>query len=510
MDLVGIGFVLLFAVLGAIIAYGGDVLGRNIGKKRRTLWRLRPRHTAALMTAAAGFMIPILTVVVVAALSQDVRQWLTEGRRAIEERNRLLVEVGQTRDELKGLSAQRDDQQRRLTSLQSNIQQREAENKKLTAQAQEARAELGKIQGDLANVRSQLREVGERYRTLQGANRSLTAENERLAGTNLAYGRQNAELGEQNLRLDSQLRTAQTDLETRRSQIKDLSDRIAKSQEDLKRIGEAYDRALEQFNAEAKRLRDDLDRQRNEFEREKLLAESEVARLQLLQRELSQGLDQNLRITRTLGLSFAAGDEIVRAPVAPGQTEETVRGTLTGLMRTARNEVQARVGPNAPDPAAGLIDVPLEGERRLTVAEQIDAAVRQLAGQREDRAVIAYAFWNTFGSEFVPIRLAVFDNPIVFQPMQVIAETRISGAQTDEQILNQLSRFLREDLRNAAVERNMIPAAGREEQLGSISIGTILEVMAAIRDAQRTVRVQAVAAGVTRAADPLKVELKLR
>ena len=56
----------LLVLLGGIVAYLGDTIGRTIGKKRLKFWRLRPKHTAALGTFLAGMTGTALTIAALA------------------------------------------------------------------------------------------------------------------------------------------------------------------------------------------------------------------------------------------------------------------------------------------------------------------------------------------------------------------------------------------------------------------------------------------------------------
>ena len=59
----GTGLVIgLLVVMCGGIAYMGDLLGRRMGKKRLSLFGLRPRHTAVVFTIATGMLIAAVTL----------------------------------------------------------------------------------------------------------------------------------------------------------------------------------------------------------------------------------------------------------------------------------------------------------------------------------------------------------------------------------------------------------------------------------------------------------------
>ena len=50
----GITLILVLAVVGGVIAFIGDRLGTRIGKKKLSIFGLRPRHTAVIVTILRG------------------------------------------------------------------------------------------------------------------------------------------------------------------------------------------------------------------------------------------------------------------------------------------------------------------------------------------------------------------------------------------------------------------------------------------------------------------------
>ncbi len=80
---------LVVAFLAAGIAFLGNQLGRQIGRRKMSVLRLRPRHTSNLITALTGAVIAVVTLTGFALLSEPVKN--------------LLVGVEQLRREEAGL-----------------------------------------------------------------------------------------------------------------------------------------------------------------------------------------------------------------------------------------------------------------------------------------------------------------------------------------------------------------------------------------------------------------------
>ena len=94
-------------LISGIIAYIGDLTGFRIGKKKISIFGLRPHRTAIFVTILTGIIISILTISILSILSYDVRTALfgldelrekqAELTREIQVRNNMLAE---TRKEL--------------------------------------------------------------------------------------------------------------------------------------------------------------------------------------------------------------------------------------------------------------------------------------------------------------------------------------------------------------------------------------------------------------------------
>ncbi|HVF09670.1 MAG TPA: DUF3084 domain-containing protein, partial [Abditibacteriaceae bacterium] len=64
------------AVATCVIAYVADNLGKKLGKKRVSMWGLRPRQTATLLTMASGLGIMLVTLFVLLGLWGPLRHAL--------------------------------------------------------------------------------------------------------------------------------------------------------------------------------------------------------------------------------------------------------------------------------------------------------------------------------------------------------------------------------------------------------------------------------------------------
>src|SRR5512142_4613 len=69
--------------MGGFIAYNGDLWGRKLGKRRMSLFGLRPRNTAILITSGFGVLISLFTTGILFLVVPQVREVMLNGEEAI-------------------------------------------------------------------------------------------------------------------------------------------------------------------------------------------------------------------------------------------------------------------------------------------------------------------------------------------------------------------------------------------------------------------------------------------
>ena len=200
----GVLLVLVLIITGGAIAFIGDRLGSKVGKKRLSLFGLRPRHTSIIVTIVTGILITTMTLGVMAATSKEVRTALF----GLEKLNRTMQEtqsrLSSTQNDL--VSAQQEkeaadaalkDSQDRVTKLQDEQGRLEAEQERLLA----GNALLEQTNGDLLARNDQL--AGENT-SLLGKNDLLTGENSKLTSTNKTLTNTNEKLTGEKATLEKQ------------------------------------------------------------------------------------------------------------------------------------------------------------------------------------------------------------------------------------------------------------------------------------------------------------------
>lgn len=138
--------ILLLLFIGGIIAYIGNYVGRIIGKRRLTIFSLRPRYTATAITVISGILIALSTLAVLLVVSQDARTALlgleklkgqiAQKSRELAEANKSLAELNRT---LEDKLRQQAELERNLKSAKEQIAELERLQDKLGREVKIAR-----------------------------------------------------------------------------------------------------------------------------------------------------------------------------------------------------------------------------------------------------------------------------------------------------------------------------------------------------------------------------------
>jgi uncharacterized protein (DUF3084 family) len=149
------GWLLLLSllILGGVLSTLGDRLGSRVGKARLSLFGLRPRQTAVVITVLTGSLISALSLGLMLLVSRQLRVGLFE-------LNDLEARLRSSRSDLKG----------------SRRAQREARE-----QLEEARADEIKARKILADAQARASELRSTLQPLQEQTRRLEAERKRLS-----------------------------------------------------------------------------------------------------------------------------------------------------------------------------------------------------------------------------------------------------------------------------------------------------------------------------------------
>ena len=173
----GVLLITVLVITGGAIAFIGDRLGTKIGKKRLSIFGLRPRHTSIIITIFTGIVITTLTFGVMAAVSDNVRTALF----GMEQLNRSMQE---TRDILTAAQADLATAKTEQAATDAALLQSKDEVAKLQNQQKALEAESARLLAGNEELQAANGLLTDQNAALNGSNKELTAANDALTQDN--------------------------------------------------------------------------------------------------------------------------------------------------------------------------------------------------------------------------------------------------------------------------------------------------------------------------------------
>lgn len=510
MDLISLVFVALMILMTGIMAWAGDQLGRSLGKKRVKLGPLRPKHTAALLTALAGSGGALILVLILMAVAEPVRVWIISGTQVKNDLDRTRKELEAAQAKLQE-SAQESvninkkllDQDQKLAESIAAGTKLTGDNKKLAQTSDELRKQISDQQAKAAKTLEEAKKAQAGLLKAEADVKELEKAADTIKKNNVDVARENLRLTIANANLEQtaeDLKEVRTKLE---AETKDLRDSIKRLQDNFEATSEVQREQLR----DAQRL---LDAAETELQRSGSTLEaiqSEVARLQR-ERIALMNLGE---AARTRAMVASLGDELTRIPVGANLTQMEAANLMKAAEEKAGQAARARgagLGPNAN--YAEFIDLRTPSQPILTAENQKQGMIRLMAGGPQPRVLIIKSLYNAFQGEFIPLAGELYENPVIFKESQLISEFRLNGAASQEDIASELAKYVEERLSPILRNSGLIPVSGSTQPFGEIPRETVVRIVQEVKSRGVSVRVQFLSAAETRAADPFKLAWRLR
>jgi uncharacterized protein (DUF3084 family) len=189
------GLILIFAILiiGGVIATVGDRLGTRVGKARLSLFNLRPRRTATLVTILTGVAVAASTLGILLGFSEPLRTGIFELTTIQRRLRRTKGELETAKNELQAAQTRKAQTEQELNQARSEQAKAKqllaetnqslkgvmAERNKANATRVQIQAELSRNQAQLATVSGQVLNLRSDIQRLQTERNRVIAQGER-------------------------------------------------------------------------------------------------------------------------------------------------------------------------------------------------------------------------------------------------------------------------------------------------------------------------------------------
>ncbi|MBD2450756.1 DUF3084 domain-containing protein [Nostoc sp. FACHB-152] len=481
------GYILIAAILilGGVIATVGDRIGTRVGKARLSLFKLRPKNTAVVVTIFTGGLISASTLGILFAadeglrkgvfeledIQKDLRNKREQLKTAEAQKSQVENELNQARKEQ--TKAQQDLQVINKSLQAANAKQRETQaklNQTISRQAQ-TQAQLQRTQGRLNQVatqyqqaRSELQNVYNQRQALQAAVSQLEAERRRL------YAEAKKAIDEAKtaiIKRDRELANRQEIIEQRDRKIAQLDNLIQNRNLDIA--------AREKVIATRESRLRELEKQQDDLEQE-------VARLEKYYQSY-----QDLRLGK---LAVVRGQVLAGAVIQVNQAVAARQAILQLLGDANQNALFQLTEPGATPQNTQILRVP---------PERVEQLIKQVSDGREYVVRIFSAGNYVRGEKQIEFFADAARNVLVFAGGEVLATTTADPrTMTSYQLRQRLDLLISASqfrARNAGI-------------VESVQIdGTFLRFVNQLRQSDQPLDIKAVAAEDTYTAGPLRVRL---
>lgn len=234
-------------VLGGVIATVGDRLGTKVGKARLSLFKLRPRQTATLVTILTGSIISASTFAILFGVSDQLRTGVFElGRiqRELSDSRQELTRIAEEKEEIEDeLADSRDEQltaQQRLEQINQSLQQAVEQQAKTQEKLQGTQQQLQQIQGRYQQAQLLLETVSNQAGTLRSEIQQLQTDRQELI-------RQRDEVRQQIAQRDQEIAVRDRAIAEREGQLRQLENQYSYLTQEIQNLEQEF-QAVRQGN----------------------------------------------------------------------------------------------------------------------------------------------------------------------------------------------------------------------------------------------------------------------
>ena len=409
------GYIIVLAILilGGVIATVGDRIGTRVGKKRLSLFNLRPKHTAIVITIITGVGISLSTLGIILLADKNLRRGILELERTqnilrekLKQLKKTEAQKGQVEQELNEAKKQQVEAQEELEKINKILEQANAKQRVTQAQLKNTLTRQAKTQEQLKRTTLQLTQVVKQYQQAKSElenvsnqrNKQLKEIKQLEAERDRLYSEAQKALNEAKLAIEKRDR----EIKSRNLQLEDRDRKIAK-----------LDQLIQQRNSEIKTREQEITQRQQVIEEKQALLKELRTQQQFLQQQLGKLGESNQELRRGK-LALLRGQVLAEAVVRVNEPTAARQAVIRLLQEANRNAIaQLR------EPGTNQINP----EPLYVTNLQVQRLSREIDDSREYVVRIFSAENYVKGEKRIEIFADATPNEIVFSREEVLAAT---------------------------------------------------------------------------------------
>jgi len=527
------GYILVFVilVLGGVIATVSDRLGTKVGKARLSLFKLRPRDTAVVVTVMAGSILSAITLGILFATSKplrtgvfqidEIQKRLNNARRelnqATQEKNVVETELGQARAaqaqaranleqinrSLQAANAEQARTQTKLNSLRVQLNSVQAAKSKTEQQLSQVEAAKSQTAEQLSSVEAAKSRTESQLKLVETARSTTRTQLDRTESQLKTVSAQKTSLGSEIAQLQGERQQLIEQREQVKTQIAQRDREIAKREGEIAKRNELI---AERDQEIAQRVQNLADRDRTIVDRDKVIAERE-ALLETLAQQQAQLEQQQTLLQQQVQVLERDFQAIREGTVAIRRGQILAAGVVRIIDPGTASRAIDRLLQEANKTTVGLMQ-PENKKVREQIIQITKAEIDQLISQikdGQDYVVRIVAGANYLREEkLIKVFAEAEINRVVFRAGDVISAVSVDPVtSTDERVREQLQQLIEA----CQFRARLIGVVSGRVQVADNRIETLAGFVDRLQQYDKPLDVQAIATDVTYIAGPLKIDL---
>lgn len=413
--------IVVLIVVSGLIAYLGDQIGMKIGKRRLSIFGIRPKYTSIIITIITGILIATFTVTLLLVASKGVRM-------AVFDMQKLISELG-------SLNRQVQEKDKRLQNMAGEI-------KNTTALVADIRQQKEQIQTELKQKLQELEKKQVEYSAMEASLKKAQANFDSLARANMELEKSKSELSQKVSTIDQQ-----------RAELEKQKNTLDKQKIDLEKQKKNLEGDVVSLQNDIKTLTDEVN---------KISGEAQALTWKVAHMEIES---DGYQITDIL---YRKGELVYLESLdtIPGAPPAQIVKVIDDFLQRANKLVQKRkVKINEAD-----------GRSIMLPGEQLYEIARALKDPSNDKILVGiYPNKNIWVDNFVDASIKWEKNYKVYRKNDVIVQKEIDASQDPAVIEKQLTEVLN-DVSQRSTERGLLPnASGQVGTIGFTDFYTVVE-----------------------------------
>jgi uncharacterized protein (DUF3084 family) len=436
----GYFLILAIVILGGVIATVGDRIGSRVGKARLSLFNMRPKKTAVLVTILTGSVTSAVTLGVLLAANKELRDIIfrtgtiiRQNQKVNQELNQALSQKSQIQTELSVSRADLTEAVRRLRnvndSLKFSVQRQkvsEAKLKLLRSRYDFAQTTLRRFGAQATALRSQIGQLStQRLQLVAQRNQILT----RLKDADV-----------QKQALEAAAKTAQQRIQT-------VEDQIAQARQQLQ-SAVTQQASLQRSVAESQAQLQQATTEQNTLRQQRQSLEREIAALEENRQRLSENLRVLLLGLRRGNVTIRAGQILAVGVIQNVNSPQQALQALNTLRLQARRTAIILTNPRNLAPDQRVVEM---------AKEDVEGLIKQVSDGKAYVVRILSALNYLEGeSQVIAVPQVALNNEVFPQEAVISTLTLTPSTLTDEQILARINALFSAANRRA-IESGVLP-----------------------------------------------------